>query len=115
MTLAPTYKYEVVGMPLVHDGDTVTVTVDLGFRLYHTLQVRMVGINAPELITAAGKAAKVALDAFVVAAGITGWTAVTYKDGKEKYGRWLATLYSPTGENVNQWMLDHGYAVAYLP
>jgi endonuclease YncB( thermonuclease family) len=40
----------------VHDGDTCTIALDLGFGLTFTgATCRVYGINAPELITQAGK------------------------------------------------------------
>src|SRR4051794_23915116 len=42
----------------VHDGDTVYVKLDVGFDLTVYARVRINGINAPELATAAGKAAR---------------------------------------------------------
>ncbi len=43
--------------------------------------------------------------------------AVTHADATEKYGRYLANLWvygeGVTWINVNQWMIDNGYAVAY--
>lgn len=109
MADATTYLYKVT-LGEIHDGDTVWLTIDLGFYMAHTTKVRMAGINAPELSTDAGKAALAALTAYV-ATQSGQWTAQTYKTGEDKYGRWLATLYAPDGTNLNQWMLDHGYAV----
>jgi endonuclease YncB( thermonuclease family) len=43
---------------LVHDGDTVNVRLDVGFDLTVYARVRVHGINAPELSTDAGKAAR---------------------------------------------------------
>lgn len=108
-----TYMYDLMGQPIVHDGDTVTVSVDLGFYLYHTLHIRMAGINSPELTTPEGKAARDALIAYVLAQPLKGWKAQTYKSGTEKYGRWLATVFAPDSTSVNQWMLDNGYAVIF--
>ena len=42
----------------VHDGDTVNIKLDVGFDLTIYARVRVMGINAPELSTAAGKAAR---------------------------------------------------------
>ena len=42
----------------VHDGDTVNVKLDVGFDLTIYARVRVMGINAPELSTAAGKVAR---------------------------------------------------------
>lgn len=113
MTNTVTYLYQVIGTPIVHDGDTATVTVDLGFGIFHTVPIRFAGINAPELSTDAGKLSRNALSAYVTSHPI-GWTAQTYKTGREKYGRWLATLHAPDGTSMNRWMLDHDYAVVML-
>jgi micrococcal nuclease len=43
---------------LVHDGDTVNVKLDVGFDLTVYTRVRVNGINAPELATAAGKTSR---------------------------------------------------------
>lgn len=97
----------------VHDGDTVTLNVKMAFgRVRETINVaiRMGGINAPELATDAGKAALKAINDFI-AAHPGQYTAQAYGNGEDKYGRWLATLFAPDGTNVNQWMLDNGYAV----
>lgn len=42
----------------VHDGDTVNVKLDVGFDLTIYTRVRVYGINAPELATPEGKAAR---------------------------------------------------------
>lgn len=102
------YRVSVLG---VHDGDTVTVLIDLGFYLTKTTPIRLAGINAPELATDAGKRARDALVGFV-GQQRGQWLAQTYKSGEEKYGRWLAHLIAPDGTDVNQWMLSNGYAVA---
>lgn len=39
------YKAKVVN---VVDGDTMDLEVDLGFRIYHKIRVRLLGINTPE-------------------------------------------------------------------
>jgi endonuclease YncB( thermonuclease family) len=43
---------------LVHDGDTVNVKLDVGFDLTVYTRIRILGINAPELSTQAGKDAR---------------------------------------------------------
>jgi endonuclease YncB( thermonuclease family) len=42
----------------VHDGDTVNVKLDVGFDLTVYTRIRVLGINAPELSTQAGKDAR---------------------------------------------------------
>lgn len=110
MSDATLYQYK-VNIVSVHDGDTVTVDIDLGFYLTHRVPIRLAGINAPELKTPEGKAASAALRGFVT--GHPGqWTAQTFKSGEEKYGRWLAMLFAPDGMDVSAWMVLNGFAVS---
>jgi len=107
----------------VHDGDTLTLEVDLGFNIFQVMTIRLygpdpdrnIGINAPELNTIAGKEAKQALK--VKLDGVTDLLLLSVKDRKEKYGRYLgvltATEITAEGEktvNINEWMLEKGYA-----
>jgi endonuclease YncB( thermonuclease family) len=101
------YNVEIVR---IHDGDTLTVSVDLGFRIVHQVNIRLAGINAPELRTEEGKTTLRVLAAFV-AEHAGQWTARTFKSGEEKYGRWLAKLYAPDGTDVSAWLLSMGLAV----
>ena len=110
------YKYDAV-IKAVHDGDTVTVDVDLGFETWvHNMKLRLYGINAPELITSEGKVAQ----SFLIQQTPVGSKVVieTVKDKQEKYGRWLATIMIPalTGGllNVNNIMVSSGHAKAYF-
>ena len=41
-----TYKAKV---GRVIDGDTVVLEIDLGFKIFHIMSCRLVGVNAPEL------------------------------------------------------------------
>ena len=41
-----TYKAQVAR---VIDGDTVVLEIDLGFKIFHVMSCRLVGVNAPEL------------------------------------------------------------------
>lgn len=102
-----------VDIASVHDGDTVTLNVKMAFgrvRETITVPIRMGGINAPELATDAGKAALKALTDFI-GAHPGQFTAQSYGNGADKYGRWLATLYAPDGTDVCAWMLANGWAV----
>lgn len=70
----------------VYDGDTVTVSVDLGFHISQTMSVRLARINSPE-----GLEARDYLRSILPVG--TRVTLVTHKDGREKYGRYLADVY----------------------
>lgn len=105
--VSPTFTYRATVLS-VYDGDTMTVAADAGFRVTVRVQLRLLGINAPEMGTDAGRAARDYLRSLCVPP----LTIRTYKDPGDKYGRWLADVYS--GDlHVNQHMVDTGHAVAY--
>lgn len=100
------YQYKAVVYEVV-DGDTFKANVDLGFRVSINEKFRMIGINAPEMNTDAGKQAKDFL-----AQQIAGAEIEMIVHGQDKYGRWLATVYKGP-QNINQLMIDSGHAVEY--
>jgi micrococcal nuclease len=77
-----------------HDGDTVTVDIDLGMNLVQRgVNIRLCGINAPEIrgITkVAGQAATKYLSDLILGKDIV---IETIKDKQEKFGRLLARVY----------------------
>lgn len=90
----------------VIDGDTVNLTIDLGFRMSMTANCRMAGINAPEMDTEEGKAAKVAL-MYMLPIELT-----IISTGLDKYGRPIVKL-TDGKIDFNQKMIDNGNAVKY--
>ena len=42
------YNFRVVSIDKVLDGDTIDVTIDLGFDLYKKARVRIAGVDTPE-------------------------------------------------------------------
>lgn len=109
----------------VHDGDTVTVDIDLGFEVWwHNVHIRMVGINAPEIRVndPAGYAARDYLRSLIPPGTVI--LLRSEMDRADKYGgRWLGTLYSGkwAGDtfvhpaNLNEAMVTAGHAVVYRP
>lgn len=109
------YEYRARVLSVV-DGDTVHLEVDLGFDVRQRMTVRLFGINTPEMNTKTGPQAKAALLGKLVD-GIGTYKEVTLlsiKDKREKYGRYLGTLVVD-GVNLNEWLVEHGYAKTYLP
>lgn len=95
----------------VYDADTIRVDIDLGFGLrFKNLPLRLAYIDAPELNTEAGIAARDYLRVMLP----VGATVIvqTLKDKKEKYGRYLAVVYRD-GLNVNDALVNAGHAVLY--
>ncbi len=103
-----TYNAEVLK---IHDGDTITCNVQLGFKIQAVMTFRLKGIDTPELI---GVNRQKALEAKAfLESKLKGQLVIkTYKDEKEKYGRYLADLYI-NDICINQLMIADGYAVAY--
>lgn len=81
------------------DGDTLELEVDLGFGARYEAHVRLLGIDAPELWTADGAAARAALSQ-LVAAGTGAWplrlrTHRLASGGEAKtFGRWVGTVWT---------------------
>ena len=42
------YNFRVISIDKVLDGDTIDVTIDLGFDLYKKERVRVAGVDTPE-------------------------------------------------------------------
>ncbi len=103
----------------VVDGDTVHVHLDLGINVAIDLTLRLYGINAPEMSTPEGVAAKAHLIELLqggpgTTTNFQPLTIRTVKDRREKYGRYLGTLIrTADGLDVNQSMLSDGFAVVY--
>ena len=107
------YEYR-VRVAYIHDADTVRLDVDLGFRTWLTyVPFRLAGIDAPELGTDPGRAARDWLRELLPVGSAL--VAITYKDQGDKYGRYLADLYRPGDPvtSVNDQLIAAGHAVAY--
>ncbi len=86
------YKSELIR---VVDGDTVELMIDQGFSNFTKQTMRLYGIDAPEMNTLAGKAAKTWLrEALQPLEAIYVQTIqLSTKAKRDKYGRFLAVLY----------------------
>lgn len=116
------YEYTAWGVPSkrdplgVVDGDTLNVGVDLGMNVAINTTLRLYGINAPELSTPEGVAAKAwAVTWFQQHCPAGRFTIQTQRDTTEKYGRYLATVIAPDGANFNTDIVAAGQAKPYFP
>lgn len=108
------YTYNAKILKVV-DADTFHLEVDLGLDIKHRITVRLYGIDAAEKKEQLGKAAIEWVQSVVDSVGPDA-TIRTYKDRKEKYGRYLVNLYlASSSMHLNQELIDRGYAVSYLP
>lgn len=101
------YQYKAT-VNRVIDGDTVNLTIDLGFRLSMTSNCRLAGINAPEMSTEEGKTSKIALTIMLG----SGDKVTINSTGLDKYGRPVVEILRKD-TTVNKIMLEQGHAKPY--
>ena len=102
----------------IYDGDTITVTLDLGFNIKKREKIRFYGINAPELKgieRADGLISKTFLKSLIDDAILKDKNIYikTIKDSQEKYGRYLGVLFIDD-LNINLKLLEEGLAVSFM-
>jgi micrococcal nuclease len=114
------YEYKAI-VKKIYDADTVTVDIDLGFGTWlKNQQIRLYGINAPEIRGESKEAGIIARDTLIKWIPIGSEIILrTFKDDKEKYGRWLGEIFVPdeaTKEltSINEQLVGGGYAVRYM-
>ena len=117
------YNFRVTKINKVVDGDTIDVTIDLGFDLYKRERVRVAGIDTPEKRTRNLEEKALGIDATnwlkeKLAQAITGDDELTIRTelsgGIGKYGRLLGWLYIGDGDvSLNEEMIKQGYAWEY--
>ena len=102
----------------VVDGDTMILDIDLGFDVVLKNQsVRLYKVDTPECRTrnlkekAAGKLAKSIVDNFVDVGDSV--IVKTKLDGKSKFGRLLGIIVTTDNNNINEYLIEHNYAVEY--
>ena len=117
------YNFRVTKINRVVDGDTIDVTIDLGFDLHKKERVRVAGVDTPEKRTRNLEEKALGIDA-------TGWLKqkleetikgdeellirTELKGGVGKYGRLLGWLYVGESDlSLNEQMITEGYAHAY--
>lgn len=113
------YTYRVKSVNRIVDGDTIDVTIDLGFSININQRVRVAGIDSPEKRTRDAAEKALGLDA-------TEWMTKRLEKAPEliiktavegsmgKYGRVLGWLF--VGEediSLNEQMINEGFAWKY--
>ena len=95
----------------VVDGDTLKLDLDLGWHIRLTgVNARIYGIDAPEIATPEGKAAK----AYAIALLGVFESVVFVSHSLDKYGRPLGTVTMTDGRDFGLAMLEAGHAVPYF-
>ena len=89
------YRFEAEVIRVI-DGDTIEVRIDIGFGATFKTRVRLARINTPELRgedAARGQAAKKRVQELLPVGTGEKVFLQTYKDGNDKYGRYLADVH----------------------
>ena len=117
------YNFRVTKINRVVDGDTIDVTIDLGFDLYKKERVRVAGVDTPEKRTRDKEEKELGLDATAwlkekLDGALRGDDELIIRTelvgGVGKYGRLLGWLYVGDGDtSLNEQMITEGYAWAY--
>ncbi len=117
------YNFRVVSIDKVLDGDTIDVTIDLGFDLYKKERVRIAGVDTPEKRTRDLEEKALGIDATnwmkdKLEGAISGDDELTIRTelvgGMGKYGRLLGWLYIGDAEvSLNEQMITEGFAWEY--
>lgn len=103
------YKYNAKVLKVI-DGDTVDLEIDLGFKVSFKTRVRLIGVDTPEKWFPYGKVVKEYLRQELEGNEI--YLDVTKKD---KYGRYLVTIYKNISDtlSVNNLLINQNMAKAY--
>ena len=111
------YTYFVKSVDRVVDGDTIDISIDLGFDLTKKERVRLAGIDTPETRTKNPKEKEMGYQATeFLEMHLMEATKLTVKTEKEgNFGRRLGWLYKSEKDvtSINEIMIDEGYAWAY--
>ena len=90
-----------VGWPRVRDGDSLTI---------RGTEIRLWGVDAPELRQRGGRQARDALRRKI---GRSSVRCRKVRDGQDRYGRVLARCTISDGTELNRWLVQRGLAHAY--
>jgi micrococcal nuclease len=113
------YEYYVYSLDKVVDGDTIDVTIDLGFDIKYSSRVRLAGIDTPESRTRDLEEKALGLEAKeYLKKRLKDAKRIVIKteklDSTGKYGRILGWLFLDDETNsVNNQMIMRGYAWQY--
>ena len=97
----------------VIDGDTLDLTVDLGFRLYTDVRVRLAGVDTPELRkqTADGQHFKDLCHHWIASRlHRSPWPLVIETEKADSFGRWIAKVRDLTNSCLSEYLISEGAA-----
>ena len=103
----------------VIDGDSLVLSLDLGFNVTVAETFRVYGINTPEKVGESKVAGKAATDYMLSLFNRCNFQVeVRTHKGREKYGRWLCEIIGKTSAgdvlNFGDELIKAGHAVEYF-
>tara|TARA_R110001606_G_scaffold8204_3_gene36057 strand:- start:4233 stop:4706 length:474 start_codon:yes stop_codon:yes gene_type:complete len=117
------YNFRITEINRVLDGDTLDVTIDLGFDLYKKERVRVAGVDTPEKRTRNLEEKALGIEATnwlkeKLEGTLAGDDELSVRTelvgGTGKYGRLLGWLYiGDDSVSLNEQMIAEGYALPY--
>lgn len=103
------FKYNAI-VDYVVDGDTVDLSIDLGFDIWHKTRVRLLGLDTPEKWHPYGKVVKQ-----YVIEQLQGKAVQIVSTKQDKYGRYLVQIYLQKMEGTfNRHLVENNMAKAYF-
>jgi micrococcal nuclease len=98
----------------VIDGDTIDVKIDLGFKTFLDVRLRLNDVNTYELNSTNARLRSLAAlektHAETLLSKSPGLIIKTYKTGK--YGRWIADVLLEDGKTLNEQMREYHKLIA---
>ena len=110
------FEYVVKEVNKVVDGETIDITIDLGFALTTKQRVRMNGVDTPESITkdAYEKTFGIEAKEFIQSWFLANKSVKVRTEKDDKYGRILGHFYAEGDvESLNEKLVRLGYAWEY--
>lgn len=92
----------------IHDGDSITADIDLGFDVHTIQHLRLLGCNARELAQPGGKEALANL-----AAILSGKTVTVRSVKPDKYARYDAAITLPDGTDLVSLLIADQWAAPW--
>lgn len=113
--MQPLYRYSGIVTKVI-DGDTLDITIDLGFNIYTKERFRLFGIDTPEKTSKLPEIRAIANQATAFVKETVEGKEVTIESvEKDKYGRWLAKVHiNPDQPTLNEQLIALGLAKVYF-
>ncbi len=105
------YIYKAIIKNVV-DGDTIDVTIDLGFSIYHSIRIRLAQIDTPEMNSPILEERERAKKAKLYVQAYLGREVMIHSHGKDKYGRYIASVFVDS-ISLNGLLITEGLAKKY--